>query len=961
MVDRHTIVPPGRPDDAANERQLTFGEVLRRLRRDAGLSQEALAERANLSWRTISDLERGINRRPQQETRRLLADALGLSPTDRAAFEAAARGERTVSLSLVTATTPAPVHAIPTPMTPLVGRTDEVQTVCALLQGDDLRLLTITGPGGVGKTRIALAVAARVGEDFPDGLWFVPFAAVRDPALAASAIAQAIGVREHVGQTVVAALHARLRSLAALLVLDNFEQLTAAATTIADLLAACPRLRVLITSRAALRIYGEHEYPLSPLLVPNPDGDAQIVARSAAVELFRQRAAAVRPGFAISPANAASVAAICAALDGLPLAIELAAARTRLFAPADLLTRLTAATGDARLTILTGGARDAPRRQQTMRDTIAWSYDLLSPAEQRLFRRLAVFIGGWTLDAAAAICGDGDAMTFEDGIAVLIDQSLVRTQEGATGEVRFAMLETIRAFGWQQLMARDDAMTVRERHGDWFLAFAEQAQAELTGPQQVTWIVRLMEEHDNLRAALTTARERGAIALGLRLGIALAPFWNRHGHYSEGRAWLETFLPGAETAADGSPLLLARALNATGMLAAAQGETERAQAMHTRARHLAGEVGDIAEQATAIMHLGRTAEMRGEFDQSVALLADAIAHYRQIGDERGVAAALIALGTAQRRQGGYGQARATYEESLALYRRQGDQRGVAQSLFNLGTTAYHLNELARAVTLLGQGMAVYQEMDEKPGVAICLGNLGLVAWKQQDYPRAMALQEQALAIQREIGNKRGMANDLNNLGLIANRLGDLARAEELHTESLDLRREMGDIWGISMSLNNLGSVAAAHGDHPRAIALCEEGLALRRAHGHQQGIAESTYHLGLIVQQYGDRVRAVALFRESLSIYRAMRASTHIAGCLIALGDLASSDGADVRAIQLCAAGTALYAAIAMPISPDAQAAAERIRAAAQARLNPAAFAAAWDRGKNLPADQAIEEALVPA
>jgi predicted ATPase/transcriptional regulator with XRE-family HTH domain len=936
----------------------SFGVVLRSLRRDAGLSQEALAERANISWRTISDLERGIKRKPQQETRRLLADALGLSPDDRAQFDAAARGERNVTLSIVAVPPPPASDLLPVPLAPLLGRTDEIDALCARLRTEEVRLITVTGPGGVGKTRVALAVAAAMCDEISDGVWFVPLAAIRDPALTAPTIAHAIGLEERSGQAIEDALRQRLRNSSGLLVLDNFEQIATAGGIVSGMLTACPHLRILVTSRSALRVYGEHEYPLGPLPVPDPASDARIIAQSPAVELFRQRATAIRPSFAISPLNAASVAAICARLDGLPLAIELVAARTRLFSPADILARLVGGRDDARLALLTDGARDAPTRQRTMREAIAWSYELLTEDEQTLFASLSVFVGGWTLDAAIAVCHPDNPQAIEDGIAALIDHSMIRTSERGTGEVRFAMLETIREFGWQHLTAHADRDVIEDRHCAWFTALAERTGDALDGPAQVTAVGRLIEEYDNLRAALATARARNDTSRGLRLAVALAPFWERYGYYAEGCAWLDLFLQHTDDAAAVAPALVVRALNAAGMLAAEQGDTTRAAALLAEAQARALTLGDETELATALKHLGHIAEIRGEFDLAIEHLGDAIARHRRLGDERGVAAGLIALGTTQRRLGAYTAARMTYEESLSLHRQRGNQRGVAQSLFNLGTVAYHFNELPRATLLLGQSLAIYQEMEEKPGIGACLGNLGLVAWKQHEFSRSLALQEQALAVWRKIGDKRATANALNNIGLILHRQGDLDRAEEIHAESLGLRREIGDLWGITMSLNNLGTVAAARGDRGRGIALCEEGLALRRQHGHRQGVAESTYHLAIIVLDDGDPARAGALLRESLGIYSAMRAPAHTAACLIALGGLAGTRGNDATAIRLCAAGDALYTSVATPMRPEARAAADRTLATARSHMDDATFGIAWETGRSMPLDNAVEEAL---
>ncbi|MDX1530072.1 MAG: protein kinase, partial [Rhodothermales bacterium] len=426
--------------------------------------------------------------------------------------------------------------ALPAPLTSFVGREVEVERLGRLLEA--ARLVTLTGPAGTGKTRLAVEAARRIEHGFADGAAFVPLAPVRDPALVPSALAQALGV-EASGPALPDALADALRGCELLLVLDNFEQVTAAAPAVGALLGACPRLRVLATSRVPLRLSGEREAPVPPLAVPEPEAtpDPDGLLAHAAVRLFVERAQAVDPAFALTPENAAAVAALCARLDGLPLAIELAAARTKLFAPAALLARL-----GHRLDLLANRMHDRPARHHTLRQALAWSYDLLGPEEQRLYRRLGVFRGGCTIEAAEAVAGLDGADDVLDGLAALVDHSLLRTTTGADGEPRFEMLETVRTFALERLAEAGERAEAQGAHAHHVLDLAERAAPELTGAEQGTWLDRLDAEHDNLRAALDAAEADGDTGLGLRLGTALWRFWLVRGHLAEGRRRLERLL-----------------------------------------------------------------------------------------------------------------------------------------------------------------------------------------------------------------------------------------------------------------------------------------------------------------------------------------------------------------------------------------------------------------------------------
>ncbi|MDQ2783406.1 MAG: tetratricopeptide repeat protein [Chloroflexota bacterium] len=761
---------------AASEDQ-TFGALLRQQRRAAGFSQEALAERAGLSVAAIAAIERGRRTRPHPDTVALLAAALALAPADRDAFMAAGAG----------ASQPAPERAIPhlpatlpIPPTLMIGRERTEAAAAHFLQrANGPRLLTLTGPGGVGKTRLALAVAALLREEYADGVSFIDLSALRDHALVATTLAHALGLRAQDGQPVDDLLVAHLRDQHRLLVLDNFEQVRDAAPLVADLLARCPHLTLLVTSRTVLRVRGEQQFRVPPLAVP-PSGRPvapETVAGYPAVQLFVARAQAIRPDFALNAANAAVVAQICERLDGLPLAIELAAARVTLLPPADLLARL-----ERRLTVLRDGARDLPTRQRTMRATIGWSYDLLDADEQALFARLGVFAGSGTLAAIAAICATGDDMETLDIVTALADMSMLLPMEGG-GEPRVAMLATLREYARDRLEERGEAARLDRVHAAYYLALAEAAEPMLTGAEQGAWLDRLEREYDNLRVALARALEWKDAATTLRLTGALWPFWEARGHLDEGRRWLTRAL-----AIEGevAPLLRGKALRGAGLLATWQGDFAAARSLH---------------------------------EESLAL-------YRALDDRLGIANALENLGLVAREQGDYAAAAALHAESLTIRRALGDRRGIAGCLNNLGLVARDQGDYLAARALFAEGLAIHRDLSDPQGIANALSNLGMVAYWLRDYATAQALHAESLAIRRALGDPRGVAISLINLAMIAYWQGDYTAAQALHRESLTIKRALGG-GGIAESLEGLAAVAGARGEGTRAARLLGAAATLR--------------------------------------------------------------------------------------------------------------------------------------
>ncbi|NLF64462.1 MAG: adenylate/guanylate cyclase domain-containing protein [Chloroflexi bacterium] len=671
---------------------------------------------------------------------------------------------------------------LPAKLTSFVGRAKELGDVRQLLSEE--RLLTLTGPGGSGKTRLALQAAAEMMAHFPDGVFFVALAPISDSGLVASTIAQTLGITESPRRPIFERLKEHLRTKSLLLVLDNFEQVIAAAPRVAELLVTCPELKLLVTSREALHLSGEREYPVPPLPLPDlsEPPSPESLAHYAAVELFIQRANAVRPDFRITEDTAPAIAEICYRLDGLPLAIELAAARIKLLPPRAMLARL-----EKRLDFLTGGARDKPARQQTLRDTIAWSYDLLTEEEQRLFRRLSVFVGGFTVHAAEAVAGDHPADgSVLDSLGSLLDKSLLLAAEGANDEPRFAMLATLREFGLEQLAASGEQKTIQERHARFFLALAEQAEARLESAGQVEWMNGMEQEHDNLRAALEWSKTAaGAAEICWRLAGALGSFWEVRGHYSEGRERLAAIL-----AKD-----------------AAQGRTAARARLLARAAELAYRQSDYAA--------------------TISFAEECLAIYREVGNKQGMASALIKLGNAATEMGDYDAASRFLEEALTIWRELEDKHGTARALISLGWAALRPGDYPLAEARLAEALAISRELGDTRSIGFELSGLGEVALRQDETVRATRLVEESLALRRQLGNKWGVGVSLGILGAIAIREGDWEGAMARLSESLDVRREIGDQSGCAWCLERLAEVAMAQEELGKAVRLFGAGAALR--------------------------------------------------------------------------------------------------------------------------------------
>lgn len=718
---------------------------------------------------------------------------------------------------------------LPRQLTSFIGREREMAEVKQLLHTTSL--LTLTGAGGCGKTRLALQVAADLLEEYPDGVWLVELATLADPTLVPQTVASALGVREEPGRPLFATLSDYLSPKHLLLVLDNCEHLVEACATLANsLLRGCPKLRILATGREALGIAGEVAWRVPSLSLPflHPLPPIESLTQYEAVRLFIERATAALPAFTVTNPNAPAVAQICHRLDGIPLAIELAAARVKVLSVEQMLARL-----EDRFRLLTGGSRAALPRHQTLRAAVDWSYALLSEPERTLFNQLSVFAGGWTLEAAEAICAGEGIEEYEvlDLLSRLVDKSLVVAEEGADGEVRYRLLETLRQYGHERLLASGEASGTPQKHAAFCLALVEKADSELQGPQQASWLDRLSTEHDNLRAALRWSVESGEADAGLRLGGALWRFWEIRGYLSEGRQWLMELLA------------------------------------------LSGDAARTAARAKALHGAGVLAHDQGDYQKARVLYEESLAIRRTLMDKRGIAGLLNSLGILARGQGNYPQARTLYEESLSLFRELEDKRGIAQVLNNLGNVAHLQGDYALARALVSENLAIQRELGNKRRIAYSLNNLGEMAYHQGDHAGARALFEEGLALFRELGDKQNIATILNNLGGFQIDQGDYAAAHALYEESLAMRRELGDKQGIASSLYNLGTVSGYRSDSAAACALWQESLAIYRELGNQQGIAGCLKELAGVAGAQGLPERSARLFGAAEALRQAIGAS----------------------------------------------------------------------------------------
>lgn len=981
----------------------------------AGLGD--MASVADVYRRCVDALERELGVEPSAQTRILyeqLRTGVGTPPAASPSPPAPAHSEH-------------PTHNLPVPLTSFIGREKEIGEIGRLLTPaqssraeEAVHLLTLTGPGGTGKTRLALKAAAQLLDAFPDGIWLVELAMLSDPGLVPQTVAALLGVREEPNYPLMRTLTTHLRTKTLLLILDNCEHLVeTCAQFVETLLRACANLKVLVTSRETLGLMGERILRVPSLALPNSQATLPLheLAQCEAIRLFVDRAVTVKPAFTLNEANATALTQICQQLDGVPLAIELAAARVRAMTPEQIAARL-----DDRFRLLTGGSRTAMPRQQTLRAMIDWSWELLSEPECTLLRRLAVFLGGWTLEAAEVVCADFGAdaqrviFDFElpaemllqienpkskiqneevlELISHLVEKSLVIVEEQG-GAARYYLLETIRQYALEKLFDAGEAETVRTRHLAFFLNLAEEAEPQLRTAAQLTWLARLDLEHDNLRAALKWAKGSGMLEAGLRLAGSLARFWYLRGFWKEGREWLRGLLVTLspdQALPDSLARAKARALAGAGWLADADGSEIP---LYIESLALCRQVGDrwgeayalrglvlinsnLTDLARAEAHLqaslaifrslddpwgmgliffslGWIAMSRDKIDMATLLWEESLRNFRRCGDRWGISVALGALGYLARLRGHYPQAADLTHESLALFRELGDKAGVSYSLIRLGNLAWRRGDYTEAMALLQESLNVQRDRNNQEGIIAALQSQALVACFQSNFTQATALLAESARLAQARALPDEIGENLRIQAMVAYATNDLAEATTLFTQSLAMAQRENETEGIAFSSYGLGLLALKEKAYAAATTHLQTALRLWQQRGDRHYTAVALCGLGRLALAQGDAAGAATHFRASLLLYQEM---VDKLGAAHALEGVANYIQRGAVAAQLLGAAHTLRQSSGAPVAPVEQKGYTRLIERLRSTLGSQEVETHWAEGNRLSYEQAIKLAL---
>jgi predicted ATPase/class 3 adenylate cyclase/uncharacterized protein HemY len=838
---------------------------------------------------------------------------------------------------------------LPVQLTSFIGRKNEIKNIKSLLR--QTHLLTLTGSGGAGKTRLALQVAKDLIDDFANGVWFVELAALSEPALLPQAILKVFGLKEELRRSLEDTLCDYLRSKEILIILDNCEHLVKTCAELSEnLLSNCPKLKIIATSREALRCEGEQTYGVLSLEVPDPEekNPPEKLSQYESVKLFIDRAMSVDENFRVTKENARSLAQICFQLDGIPLAIELAAARIKILSVEKIYDRL-----NDRFNLLTGGKRTGLPRQQTLRSLIDWSYDLLSEQEKIVWRRLSVFAGGWTLEAAEEVCAH-DKIKKEEVMELLNqlnEKSIIIFERE---NERYRMLETLKQYGEEKLNKAGEAKDIFFGHLKYYMEFSEKAEPKLNGSEVQLWLERLESEHGNLQSAIEWSVRSNHIEQGARLAGALGNFWSIRGHYSTGCRLLENILNNKKEV---GKCTLGKLLNSSGLLRRNQGDYSKAQKLFEEGLTVSRQNKYKQSIANSLNGLGKLSDEKGNYEEAHKFYQESLELGLEMNDKYSVAVSLNGLGIVALSEGNYLQAQNFYTESLAIRREIKDIRGIANTLHNMGMIADELGNYEQAQEFYEESLKLRYELNDKHGITGSLNGLGKLAQGHGNFELAQKFFEESLTLKREIGDKAGIVASLNNLGIIATDRGNYEQSQKFYEESLALSREIIDKHGIAASLNNLGYLAFNQNNFDQAQQFHEESLAIERKMGKKAGIANSLHSLGIVTFRKGNFEQSKKFHEESLTLFRELGDKNAIAFSLTGMAEVLSESNGTLGAILLGAVETAIKSA-GLALARDEQMLLEEVHERLHEKLSDEDFLKYFEEGKKKKLDEAVAMAL---